>query len=94
MDGRSPYPSMYVAGMAAFLNRWFSTYEEARASLDEEGGFLFPHGQHFFVTVRGAVRELGLDPEDPDWERIGRDWVRPADREAFERLLIRRAVAA
>ena len=36
------------------------------------------------------MRELGLDPEDPDWERIGHDWVRPQDREAWTRLCAKR----
>jgi len=72
--------------MAVFLNHWFSDYAGARAHLDAEGGFLFPYGSHFFVTCAGAIRERGLDPDDPDWERIGWDWARPADVAARERL--------
>jgi hypothetical protein len=33
------------------------------------------------------VRELGIDPDDPDWARIGYDFVRPRDPEAHLRLL-------
>jgi len=61
-------PAIYVARMAAILNRWFTTYEAARATLAE------------------GVRELGLDPADPDW-------VRPSDQEAWERLLGKRELA-
>jgi hypothetical protein len=78
--------SMYVPRMDAILNRWFTSYEAARTSLEAEGGYLFPYRNQFFVTLSEGVRELGLDPEDPDWERIGRDWVRPHDRAAWERL--------
>jgi hypothetical protein len=86
-------PVMYVSRMDVFLNRWFTTYEEARASLDSEGGYLLPYANQFFVTVAGAIRELGLDPQDPDWARIGWDWVRPADIEAWERLKEKRELA-
>lgn len=78
--------TMYVPTMDAILNRWFTSYEAARASLEAEGGYLFPYRNQFFVTLSEGVRELGLDPEDSDWERIGYDWVRPLDRAAWARL--------
>ncbi len=81
---------MYAPGMSNFLNRWFSTYDQARASLDSEGGYLFPYKHQFFVTGSEAIRELGMDPADPDWELIGRDWVHPRDREAWNRLMEKR----
>ena len=87
-------PAMYVPRMDAVVNRWFTTYEDAVESLKAEGGFLFPYRDHFFVTEVAGVIELGLDPGDPDWERIGRDWVRPQDREAWSRLLLQRQIAA
>lgn len=77
---------MYTRRMETLLNRWFATYEEARASLEHEAGFLFPYGSQFFVCESEGIRELGLDPRDPDWERIGWDWVKPLDRDAWERL--------
>jgi hypothetical protein len=87
-------PPMYVATMGVFLNRWFTTYEAARAARAVEGGFLFPFRNQFFITDEGGVRELGLDPADPAWERIGWDWVRPLDRDAWESLVDRRWIAA
>lgn len=86
-------PVMYVSRMDAFLNRWYATYEAAREALDADGGFLLPYRQQFFVSSPDAVRELGLDPDDPDWERIGWDWVRPADPEARERLRLKREIS-
>jgi hypothetical protein len=84
---------MYAESMHAFVNRWFTTYEQARASREKEGGFLFPYKSQFFITEREAIRELGLDPDDPDWKLIGWDWVKPLDPAAFERLKKKRATA-
>ena len=77
---------MHSDRMAPYLNRWFAGYEEAAASLRDEGGYLLPYRKQFFITVHDAIREIGLDPDDPDWERIGFDWVRPRDVEAHLRL--------
>ena len=84
---------MYVPTMDAIVNRWFTSYESARASLQSEGGYLFPYGNQYFVTQGEGVRELGLDPDDPDWARIGWDWVRPLDPEARQRLLEKRELS-
>lgn len=86
----APDPPMYVSGFDVLLNRWFARYEEARASLDEQGGYLLPFRTQFVVCESEGIRLLGLDPDDPDWERIGRDWVRPADRDAWQRLCAKR----
>jgi len=93
MTGSAGAPTMYVPTMDAFINRWFARYEDARKSLETEGGFLFPFNDQFFVTESEALRELGMDPGDPDWERIGHDWVRPLDAEAMQRLLEKRLSA-
>lgn len=84
----------YSANLDVFLNRWFTDYDEARRTLDAEGGFLLPYRRHFYVCEREAVRALGLDPEDPDWLLVGRDAARPADEQAFGRLREKRERAA
>ena len=86
-------PDMYVPQMDAVLNRWFKSYEEARASLERESGYLLPYRAQYFITLGEGIRELGLDPDDPDWARIGWDWVRPNDTEAWERLKEKREQA-
>lgn len=78
--------TMHCSGMAAFLNQWFASYDEAAAARQRSGGYLLPYRTQFFVAEAAAVRELGLDPDDPDWQRIGFDWVRPRDAEAHHRL--------
>jgi hypothetical protein len=84
---------MYVNSMSVFLNRWFRSYEEARDARAVEGGYLFPYEHHFFVADGEAVLELGIDPADPDWERIGWDWVRPLDLDAWQRLKRKRELS-
>jgi hypothetical protein len=90
MESHDDGPSMYVRRMDAILSQWFTTYEEAHVAREAEGGYLLPYKNQYFVTTSEAIRELGLDPEDPDWRRIGWDWVRPMDREAWERLKAKR----
>lgn len=81
----------YQPDLDVFLNRWFSNYEDARRSLDGEGGFLLPYKKHFFVCEADVVQAMGLDPDDPDWERIGRDGAKPSDLDAYQRLREKRA---
>ncbi|GJQ20513.1 MAG: hypothetical protein HBSIN02_08680 [Bacteroidia bacterium] len=83
----------YPDHLTEYLNRWFATYEQARDSLEREGGYLFPYKHHFFVCDWGAVKAMGLDPQDPDWRLIGFDCARPADRTAYGRLKEARIVA-
>jgi hypothetical protein len=71
---------------AAYLNRWFARYDEARASLEAEGGYLFPFRRQFFICEAGFLEVRDIDPTHPDWERIGHDWVRPRDDAARDRL--------
>jgi len=87
-------PTMWVPSMDAVVSRWFSNYAAARASLEAEGGYLFPYRAQYFVTSAEGVRELGLDPADPDWARIGWDWVTPLDPSAWQRLRTQRSRAA
>lgn len=77
---------LYPRHGAAYWNIWSAHYEEAARIRAEHGGFLLAYKTHFFITDQYFVEALGLDPDDPDWERIGRDWARPADLEARTRL--------
>lgn len=90
MESQGEGPTMFETRMDAILSRWFTTYEEARASLESEGGYLLPYRNQYFVTSGEAIRELGLDPADPDWAKIGWDWVHPRDAEAWQRLRAKR----
>jgi len=76
------YPQHY----GAFLNHWCKTYEEARALLERQGGYLLPYRKQYFICQADFIKAIGLDPADPDWERIGHDWIRPDDQHARDRL--------
>ncbi len=77
---------LYTPSLGFFLNRWFTSYSEARASLKQDGGYLFPHGDHYFIAEEEAVRQMGLDPHASEWILIEFDWAQPADRQAHGRL--------
>jgi hypothetical protein len=76
----------YQPNLDVFLNRWYSSYADARNARENHGGFLLPYKTHFFVCEADVIRALSLDPDDPDWEKIGWDTAQPADLEACERL--------
>jgi hypothetical protein len=78
---------------STLLNRWFTNHAEARASLAAREGYLLPFGRQCFVTEAEGIRELGLDPADPDWDAVGFDLVQPRDRAAFARLVAKRRAA-
>lgn len=80
-------PDRLFGGMAgAFLNRCFRRYDEALAMLAGGGGVLFPYHRQFAVCRVELLGLLGADPSDPDWARIGWDWVQPRDAAAHRRL--------
>jgi len=84
---------MWIPSMDSVVSQWFTSYEEARTSLEASGGFLLPYRNQFFVTSSAAIECLGLDPSDPDWSSIGWDWVRPLDPAARDRLVDKRIMA-
>lgn len=77
---------LYPAGCSAYQNIWFAAYGEAREVLEQHHGYLLPYKRHVFIAEPGFVSNLGLDADDPDWQRIGRDWVCPQDPSARARL--------
>ena len=77
---------LYPNGADAHWNIWSASYNEARAIREEHGGYLLAYRRHFFIVDRYFIETLGLHPDDPDWELIGRDWVRPRRADARERL--------
>ena|SRR6266851_9675967 len=76
----------YQPNLDVFLNRWYSSYADARKDRENHGAFLLPYKSHFFVWEADVIRALGLDPDDPDWEKIGWDAAQPTDLEVRERL--------
>jgi hypothetical protein len=85
-------------GPSGMLNHWFARYEEARAFVDEgeragKKYYLLAYKRDFFVADGHFIEAIGLSPDDPDWEAIGRDWVQPRAPEARRRLYQKRLTA-
>lgn len=87
--GRADVAAILDRAHGVFLNRWFADHVTARASRAAAGGFLLPYGAQFVVCEEELLESVGIDASDPDWERIGWDWVAPADASARERLAAR-----
>jgi hypothetical protein len=80
---------LYPPRGAAYWNIWSASYAEAKSLREQTGRYLLAYRKHYFIVETYFIESLGLDPADPDWERIGRDWVRPADLAARSRLYAR-----
>ena len=80
---------MYRDG-AGMTNVWTATYDQARSLLTSPTTFLLPYAHQFQIVEAPYIAWLGLDPTHPDWQAIGRDWVRPKDTSAWERITHRR----
>lgn len=74
-------------GWSAHWKTWYASYEEALKHLNESGGYLLPYQKQFFICDAHYVELLGIAPDDPDLEKIGRNWVEPQDAQAWERVL-------
>ena len=77
---------LHPASCHGFWNIWSAHYDEAQTIRAEHGGYLLAYRRQFLITEAPYIESLGVDPLDPDWARIGRDWVKPADRAAWLRL--------
>ncbi|WP_070259637.1 hypothetical protein [Janthinobacterium lividum] len=79
---------LYILNASEFnLNVWCRNYEEAKEYLDSHRGFyLLQYKGQCFLAQAPYIIDLGLTPGDPDWEKIGKDWVKPLDPEAKARL--------
>ncbi len=72
--------------IGGFLNLWFANYAEAKSHLQTKGGYLFPYKKQFFICEATYIKQLSLDPKDPDWKLIAFDWAKPENKEAWRRL--------
>jgi hypothetical protein len=80
-----------LPGRGAFLNHWFTAYDEALAvhrDLLAQGSprYLLAYQRQLFITEAGYIESIGLEPDDADWRAMGWDWVRPRSYAARRRL--------
>ncbi len=73
-------------GLGDTLNAWFSTYDEAKAHQRAAGGVVLPYRHQVFVSSAAILSRLGFEPDHPDWQEIGLDFVRPASETAHARI--------
>ena len=67
-------------------NVWCRSHDEALAAQEQYGGIILPYMHQFLIATTSYLRELGLDPDDPDLEALGSDWSAPQDRKARQSL--------
>ena len=77
---------LYARECYGHTNIWSAQYEEAREIHAAHGGYLLAYRRQFLIVDRHFIESLALDPDDSDWERIGRNWPRPRDLAARGRL--------
>jgi len=77
---------MFEEHCGAYPNIWSADYAEAARIRRAHGGYLLPYKHQFLIVEAPFVASLGLDPDDPDWDAIGRDWLEPANRAAWTRI--------
>ena len=80
---------MHRESGGAYWNIWSASYDEASAIRKDHGGYLLGYRRQFLIVESYFIESIGLDPDDPDWSQIGRDWPRPTDRAAWTRLTAR-----
>lgn len=66
---------------------WFKSYEEACAYREKTNGILIPYQKDFFVADDDYLKAFGLDSQNEDLKKVGRNWAEPRDAEAWQRLL-------
>lgn len=86
-DGTSFGDFLYPARCGGHINIWCASYEDALGVQTQQGGYLLAYSNQYLVVEESYIQTLGLDPQDPDWARIGWNWVEPIDVEARKRLL-------
>ncbi len=85
-DNRDFGKLLYPRGCYAHSNIWSASYNEARQIRDETEGYLLAYRHHYLIVDPDYIRTMGLDPDDPDWQEIGFDWVKPCSLDARGRL--------
>lgn len=79
---------LYPDSCFGFSNVWCADYDEAAEIRATRDDYLLGYRRQFVVVSGEFIEALGLEPFDPAWVRIGRDWVRPAALDARDELFL------
>ena len=77
---------LYPSSCMGHWNIWSAHYAEAREIRAAHGGYLLAYRRQFLIVDRDYIDSLGLDPDHPAWNDMGRDWPQPHDRGARAQL--------
>lgn len=77
---------LYPDTWSSHFNTWYVNYDKAKEHLSKTGGYLLTYRQQYFICESGYIQALGLSQFEDEWERIGYDWVQPADKKAWKVL--------
>lgn len=69
-----------------FILHWFAHYDEAKAHLKTNGGYLLAFRNQFFIGTADYIDFIGLDPMHPAWQKVGFDVVEPRDAAALREI--------
>jgi hypothetical protein len=77
---------LYRSSHVGLIYAWFSNYEKAAIYHKQNGGFLIKFWKDFAVCGNEYISCLSLSEYPDHWKRIGYNWVKPADQQAWEFL--------
>lgn len=77
---------LYRKHCVAFVYSWFKNYDAAKAYQESNNGYLLRFWEDYIVCGAEYIRCIGMPIDSPDWDAIDYDWVKPKNREAFDRL--------
>lgn len=83
----------YTSHCTRFLNHWCKDYAEAQKVHQRQGGYLLPYNRQFMVVQRDFIQGLGLDADDPIWQRIDYNWCE-GNQSVRQQLAFQRIMAA
>ncbi|MDA0261147.1 MAG: hypothetical protein O3A21_02960 [Proteobacteria bacterium] len=77
---------LYPQRCGVHINIWSASYDEAKQIQARHGGFLLAYKRQYLIVDDDYIRTLGLEPRDPDFDAIDRDWAGPEHGKVRARL--------
>ncbi|MDB5123197.1 MAG: hypothetical protein JWP94_1326 [Mucilaginibacter sp.] len=84
--------SLYRSPHVGLIYAWFSNYDLAAAYHRQHGGYLLCFWKDFVICGEEYIKCLSLSQYVNQWKSISYDWVKPADRQAWEFLRQKAAI--